>query len=198
MIPGNWSWTDNTTFNFNNWAPSEPKNQSMSCGSITIQSALWTSDECFTAKPYVCEIPTKSNPVYANCSSGWIYFEPTGFCYGTDSYVQYITNWTTAENYCQSQSGSAHLISIHNYDENKFVSTLISYPGTVWTGLYSNDNEKTWKWSDGSSVDYLPWLSGYPSLNVSSCVYMGPEYLVDVDCTTAFYTICKKPLLVYY
>ena len=65
-----------------------------------------------------------------------------------------------------------------------------------WTGLYSNDNELTWKWSDNTPFDYLPWASGYPSLNASSCGYLPGNgilgQLLDLNCATNMYILCKK------
>jgi C-type mannose receptor len=214
MTPGNWSWTDNSTFDFKEWAASQPQNLSMSCASITSQTGLWKSDDCFKTKPYVCAVPvsttttsttstttsttttttTPPHPAYMNCSEGWMYFEPTYSCYGVDGYDgwnKYNTDWTDAENYCQSVG--AHLVSLHSYEETKFVSTLIEFAlPYAWTGLYSNDNEKTWRWSDGSSVDYLPWGSGLPNLNISSCAALLAENMSDWDCTQSFFTVCKK------
>uniref|UniRef100_A0AC34FIV3 C-type lectin domain-containing protein n=1 Tax=Panagrolaimus sp. ES5 TaxID=591445 RepID=A0AC34FIV3_9BILA len=124
MTPGNWSWTDNTTFDFKDWSTSEPKNLSMSCAAVTIQTGYWASSDCFKTKPYVCEISaTPSYPVYANCSAGWMYFEPTHSCYVVSGYGQLFNNWTEAEKYCLSQN--SHLVSLHNFDEIKFVSSAL-------------------------------------------------------------------------
>uniref|UniRef100_A0A914Z8D7 C-type lectin domain-containing protein n=1 Tax=Panagrolaimus superbus TaxID=310955 RepID=A0A914Z8D7_9BILA len=132
MSSSNWSWTDNTTFDFKNWAPSEPQNLSMSCSALTIQNGYWASSDCFKIKPYVCEISvpappstTQSYPVYMNCSAGWAYFEPTHSCYGHDGYGKITNNWTESEKLCLSQG--AHLVSLHSYDELKFVSSIFHH-----------------------------------------------------------------------
>uniref|UniRef100_A0A914PEL7 C-type lectin domain-containing protein n=1 Tax=Panagrolaimus davidi TaxID=227884 RepID=A0A914PEL7_9BILA len=130
MIPGNWSWTDNTTFDFKDWAPTEPQNLTQSCGAVTIQNGYWASDDCFKTKPYVCEVlpalPTTvatspAYPAYMNCSYGFIYFEPTHSCYGRGDYGTYTVNWTTAEAYCEARG--SHLVSLHSFEETKFVSS---------------------------------------------------------------------------
>lgn len=90
IVPGNWSWTDNTTLDYTKWALSEPKNISTSCGAVTIQNSFWISDDCFKVKPFVCEVPSMtlstispatttypSHPAYINCTPGWLYFEQT-------------------------------------------------------------------------------------------------------------------------
>uniref|UniRef100_A0A914PV11 C-type lectin domain-containing protein n=1 Tax=Panagrolaimus davidi TaxID=227884 RepID=A0A914PV11_9BILA len=197
--PGNWSWTDNSSLGFHEWAPTEPKNLTMNCGALTVKSGLWASDDCFKTKPYVCETTTTPvsttpfYPAYMNCTEGWVYFEPTHSCYGHNGYSYQYGNWTAAEQYCESVN--AHLPSIHSYDEARFLSTMVALITNVglWTGLYSNDNEVTWKWSDGSPVDYLPWGSGYPNRNVSSCAYLHINQIYDDTCTASWYIICKKP-----
>lgn len=137
MLPGNWSWMDNSTYDFQNWGPSEPENLSMSCAAENIQNGYWSSDDCFKAKPFVCEVPdivpttqhvtinlnfttTKSYPAYENCSHGWIYFEPTHSCYGKDQTVLLEYTWTDSEQYCLNQN--AHLFSLHSFEETKFVA----------------------------------------------------------------------------
>uniref|UniRef100_A0A914PVF2 C-type lectin domain-containing protein n=1 Tax=Panagrolaimus davidi TaxID=227884 RepID=A0A914PVF2_9BILA len=193
MVPGNWSWTDNSSFGFTEWAPTEPKNLTMNCGALTVKSGLWDSDDCFKTKPYVCETSTVTYPSFVNCSEGWVYFQPTHSCYGHNGYSSQSGNWAVAEKYCENQT--AHLPSIHSYDEMRFLWTMVSFMTGVapWIGLTSNDNEVTWKWSDGSPVDYLPWASGYPKLNVSSCAYLYNNRIWDYTCTYSLYFICKKP-----
>uniref|UniRef100_A0A914QIJ7 C-type lectin domain-containing protein n=1 Tax=Panagrolaimus davidi TaxID=227884 RepID=A0A914QIJ7_9BILA len=174
MTPGKWSWMDNTKFDFKNWGSSEPKNLSMNCASVTIHNGYWISDDCFKAKPYVCEVPSIAatpNSTYVNCSYGWFYFEPTNCCYGKNDIGYWADTWTDAEEYCLKQN--AHLVSLHSFEETKFLST-------------------TWKWSDRSSLDYLPWARGYPSQNVSSCAYLMDEYLYDYNCNAGRYAVCKK------
>uniref|UniRef100_A0A914YBI3 C-type lectin domain-containing protein n=1 Tax=Panagrolaimus superbus TaxID=310955 RepID=A0A914YBI3_9BILA len=127
-----------------------------------------------------------------NCTEGWFYFEPTHSCYGHDGYNYRYGHWADAEQYCESVN--AHLISLHSYDETRFLTTVISFTGGVpWTGLTSNDNEVSWKWSDGSPFDYRPWASGHPYRNVSSCAYLYLNGLYDVDCISNYNFVCKKP-----
>uniref|UniRef100_A0AC34FHA5 C-type lectin domain-containing protein n=1 Tax=Panagrolaimus sp. ES5 TaxID=591445 RepID=A0AC34FHA5_9BILA len=203
MTPGNWSWTDNTPFDFKDWSPSEPQNLSMSCSAVTIHNGYWASSDCFKTKPFVCEISapvttttttTPSYPTYMNCTEGWLYFEPTHSCYGLDGYGNVIAYWGGAEQYCESFG--AHLFSLHSYDEMKFLSTIAGFiGGSPWTGLTSNYNEDLWKWSDGSPFDYRPWAFGYPNRNVSSCAALNYNLngLYDDDCRGRKNIICKKP-----
>uniref|UniRef100_A0A914YMA8 C-type lectin domain-containing protein n=1 Tax=Panagrolaimus superbus TaxID=310955 RepID=A0A914YMA8_9BILA len=198
MIPGNWSWMDNSTYDFKNWASSEPKNLSMSCAAEIFQSGDWSSDDCLKLKPYVCEIPqiltttTEKYPRYMNCSPGWIYFEKTHSCFGDIGIGRHMLNWTEGEEWCIKSNGG-HLPTFHSYEEAKFISFFADvYGQDFWVGLYSLDNEVSWKWSDDSSFNYRPWANGYPKRNISSCVALWDKQIRDYDCQTRFNTICKR------
>ena len=82
-----------------------------------------------------------------------------------------------------------------NFKLNLFLAFgyILSY--NFWTGLYSSNNERTWQWSDGSPVDYLPWASGSPMGHASTCGFMyanGLAQLMDADCSNLRYIVCKK------
>ena len=133
MVPGNWSWMDNSVYDFSNWDSSGPSLPSRNCIALSMrsgESGQWSVTDCYKEKPFVCELtpptppttppprPTTPRP-HRNCSEGWYYFEPTGSCYGIDRYYGFA-NWTLAEQICQSQD--AHLVSIHSPEEATFVS----------------------------------------------------------------------------
>ena len=126
-LRGNWSWTDNSTLGFSELGPDSPNNSSLNCGAETIGKGDWQAADCYSSKPFVCQVapdvvPTPYWPPYLNCSDGWYYFEPTHSCYGIDGGWHH-SNWTTGEELCQSQG--AHLASIHSYEEAKFVYCML-------------------------------------------------------------------------
>ena len=66
----------------------------------------------------------------------------------------------------------------------------------LWIGLYSDDAEVSWKWTDGSSVDYLPWTDDYPFLSTqynSTCAYIRGNIFYDYIKDDNFFYMCKKP-----
>uniref|UniRef100_A0AC34EZR5 C-type lectin domain-containing protein n=1 Tax=Panagrolaimus sp. ES5 TaxID=591445 RepID=A0AC34EZR5_9BILA len=102
MNAGNWSWIDNSTFDFSDWNKGEPQNISgHGCISVSIVNGAWSSQDCFKQKPYICKLssktPSPTNPSYFNCTLGWTYFEPTGSCYGVEMPNPGKSNWTAAE-----------------------------------------------------------------------------------------------------
>jgi hypothetical protein len=110
-----------------------------------------------------------------------------------------MMNWTTAEEYCELCGG--HLTSIHSYNEISVVaSSAYFYIGAsnYWTGLYSDNNGRTWKWNDGSPYDFSYWYSGYPNQKgeptATLYTYSRSTFGMknDLDFTTSLYAICKR------
>ena len=64
---------------------------------------------------------------------------------------------------------------------------------TMWLGLTSNDGGKTFLWSDGTDVDYLPWGAGCPRNISISCVVTGGYYFYNSDCNISEGFVCKRP-----
>uniref|UniRef100_A0A914Z8J8 C-type lectin domain-containing protein n=1 Tax=Panagrolaimus superbus TaxID=310955 RepID=A0A914Z8J8_9BILA len=151
--------------------------------------------------PSTRPLPTVTTPKpshqYRNCSFGWVYFEPTHSCYGYNN-KGIMMNWTSAETFCNSQS--AHLASIHSYEEQMFINEfgLVTWK-SFWLGLYSIDLGETWKWTDGSPFDYSYWYQGQPPQIYSgqNCVLLESSMTTSgfqsSPCTYKWFPICKKP-----
>uniref|UniRef100_A0AC34F684 C-type lectin domain-containing protein n=1 Tax=Panagrolaimus sp. ES5 TaxID=591445 RepID=A0AC34F684_9BILA len=211
MTSSNWTWMDNSPSDYTDWAPGQPSNSTDdNCASVCLTNGKWKTDDCFKPKPYVCkvnqsvfEVPTTTTtttitttmtkfPVYTNCTFPFTYFEPTHSCYGVGNWSNPL-NWTLAEQYCQGYG--AHLASVHSSDEQRFISSFVYVAQSyMWTGAFSNDGGKTWKWSDNTPWDFDPWISGYPNLNTSACAVCAGTGMVDFSCNTIFRTMCKKAL----
>uniref|UniRef100_A0AC35F8F0 C-type lectin domain-containing protein n=1 Tax=Panagrolaimus sp. PS1159 TaxID=55785 RepID=A0AC35F8F0_9BILA len=166
---GNWSWMDNTPFDFSDWEKGQPQNFT-NCGIIRIQDAKWLSDDCFKSKPYICKIVDMPSKV---CTPSWTLYSYTGFCYK----VFANATWQDAENKCLADSG--HLASIHSFEEAEFVADLAYWPGAdvldglkqAWIGLYTEDNNTHWQWTDGTPFDYPNWDPGNPDYpGIENCV----------------------------
>uniref|UniRef100_A0AC35FJI6 C-type lectin domain-containing protein n=1 Tax=Panagrolaimus sp. PS1159 TaxID=55785 RepID=A0AC35FJI6_9BILA len=204
----NWSWTDNTSFDFSSWDKGQPQNNSGPlCVSSMMNGARWNANDCFIAKPYICEIKVPT------CSEGWTYFESTNFCY---KLIQHNATWAEAEFSCKK--ANAHLVSLHSYDEAFFVtylaSNITSRDGDTcndyyqtWIGLSTSDNNTTWDWTDGTSFDYKNWGINEPNLpGIQNCVHMwtrqpctalgwdaAPTEWDNFQCNTKiFNNVCKK------
>jgi len=120
--------------------------------------------------------------------------------------------WSEAEDWCKEKLGwDWGLLSIHSFEENKFVHEfersqargwVVNYP---WIGLRKSGGN--WTWSDGSTLDYTNWYSttyredepdgdgdcvcidnSLPPLNGQ------PQYALwfDVDCSEKLTFFCKE------
>lgn len=72
---------------------------------------------------------------------------------------------------------------------------------SFWIGFYSEDSQKSWKWTDNSMFDYSPWLTGYPSnIQDANCGYVIVQqedvhydsYFANDQCNKTYFSICKK------
>uniref|UniRef100_A0AC34GH31 C-type lectin domain-containing protein n=1 Tax=Panagrolaimus sp. ES5 TaxID=591445 RepID=A0AC34GH31_9BILA len=114
--------------------------------------------------------------------------------------------WAKAEQYCEKEGG--HLPSLHSMEETKFIVSFGTPDGWgVWVGLYSIDEINSWKWSDGTPTDYIPWIFGndFPFNNDNinaTCVYANPYWnptgsLINDYCSTVNLFVCQIPAKVY-
>uniref|UniRef100_A0A914QG72 C-type lectin domain-containing protein n=1 Tax=Panagrolaimus davidi TaxID=227884 RepID=A0A914QG72_9BILA len=178
-----WSWSDGSAMDFMDWKKGEPRNESEThCGTISMIDGFWSSEDCFSSKPFICMIPKSIAPTTMaptsqkpepSCPFGWLYFGKTNSCYG-GLYGLYV-DWQSAEGNCTRYD--AHLPSVHSYEEHMFLNTFVEFVYTsIWIGMYSDDNGETWKYSDGTPVDYIPPESdlGEPSRG-KTCVVIDSD-----------------------
>uniref|UniRef100_A0A914Q700 C-type lectin domain-containing protein n=1 Tax=Panagrolaimus davidi TaxID=227884 RepID=A0A914Q700_9BILA len=184
--PPTWTWLNESPFDFSDWEKGEPQNISMSnCGAVILQNGRWKSDDCYKEKPFVCLVKPDANPVMSttstsgptttltptttttkkpkpkSCPVSWQYYNTTGYCY----IVLGGEFWQDAEQRCVISGG--HLVSIHSLEEDLYVTHLVSGAPAhglygVWIGLYTEDSNRNWKWTDGTPFDYHNWRADYP------------------------------------
>ncbi|XP_069815702.1 regenerating islet-derived protein 4 isoform X2 [Dendropsophus ebraccatus] len=116
----------------------------------------------------------------SSCPNGWFYYKAN--CYG---YFRYPLSWSEAEFDCQAYGHGAHLASIMDSAEANIVSSHISaYQKTqpVWIGLHDPEQNRRWKWNDGSMYNYRAWLPNQPDNS------NGQEYCGELSCKEKFLT----------
>uniref|UniRef100_A0AC35GI39 C-type lectin domain-containing protein n=1 Tax=Panagrolaimus sp. PS1159 TaxID=55785 RepID=A0AC35GI39_9BILA len=197
ISPPNWSWMDGTPFDFKYWDKGQPQNVSGSdCGAVLMQGGKWRAVDCYMQKPFVCTVPsldalttttivttpktTTSKP--KSCTDSWTFYETTGFCYKV--FIENAT-WLEAEERCKVDY--AHLASIHNSNENNFITQLATFHQSdcdwskePWIGLITEDENKQWKWTDGTPFDYNNWLPGQPDYpGIENC----GEMIITSQCS---------------
>ncbi|XP_002730970.1 macrophage mannose receptor 1-like [Saccoglossus kowalevskii] len=96
---------------------------------------------------------------------------------------------------CQIGAKTAYMLKIDDNAENEFVFTEIvgSLEGNIWLGLENDDMNGSFKWNDGSSLEYTNWISSGLS-GIGSCVYLQKltgEWK-DADCSLGWMkTVCE-------
>ncbi|CAL2040645.1 unnamed protein product [Caenorhabditis brenneri] len=114
------------------------------------------------------------------CDSTWFYYNKTGCCYKTSTE---LGTWFDGSGICAKMHTGAHLASLRNEDESKFVakSHRNGLDGIhAWTGLSQTKTANNWTFTDGSK----PWSSFMsPYLfphNHTSCVEIMDNWLVEL------------------
>uniref|UniRef100_A0A914QGJ1 C-type lectin domain-containing protein n=1 Tax=Panagrolaimus davidi TaxID=227884 RepID=A0A914QGJ1_9BILA len=206
-----WIWDDGTSLNYTDWKNGEPNNGTgKDCAASSLTDGYWSAQKCSELKPFVCELPerlftstteaptTKSYPISFNCTDGGVYYSPTGSCYFA---LEKSQTWKNAGIQCKSFGSD--LTSIHTDSELNFLFFKYIKPlkQSFWIGLHSDDEEKTWKWTDNSLFDYSPWLTGYPqTIKGSDCGFIIIQqedvhydaYFANDQCNNTYFSICKK------
>ena len=94
--------------------------------------------------------------------------------YNGHSYCLYdlddIDTWEAAEEYCESMGG--YLACITDSGENDFLYSYITSLGytSAYFGL-SMDEDGTWTWVNGETLDYLNWADDEPSFSYGTEYY---------------------------
>uniref|UniRef100_A0A914PW28 C-type lectin domain-containing protein n=1 Tax=Panagrolaimus davidi TaxID=227884 RepID=A0A914PW28_9BILA len=217
--PKKLAWTDGTKVDFVEWDKNQPGNVTgIKCASVTLKTGYWKVESCFQQKAYVCEIkngasgstavppmttttgntaPPTTTASAQKCTGNFTYYGPTNSCYGVFfTFDPDARGWNASETFCQSING--HLASIHSQDEFNFIMNF-NYPQNSeywpWVGLFSNDNEQTFQWSDGTPTDFLPWGPGEPVVDTNfNCVFANSEGIDTLDCSEPGTALCKIKL----
>uniref|UniRef100_A0AC35G879 C-type lectin domain-containing protein n=1 Tax=Panagrolaimus sp. PS1159 TaxID=55785 RepID=A0AC35G879_9BILA len=163
MKPPTWNWTDGSIFDFTDWRKGEPQNISgANCAALSAIDGLWAVQDCFLKKSFVCSSP---NIIAATTTPSPI----------------------TYPNYVNCSEGYVYFPPTHSCYAYSFLAQSF-----IWLGLYSVDGENSFKWSDGTPLNYTDWGQNQPSRNQSSCVAEGGDGFHDFPCDAKLYTLCKK------
>ncbi|XP_058626522.1 CD209 antigen-like protein E isoform X2 [Onychostoma macrolepis] len=120
---------------------------------------------------------------------GWIYYKSSFYFISSDG-----KSWTESRRYCTERG--ADLIIINNREEQDFVKNISGY-AHVWIGLTDSDEEGTWKWVDGSTLNSGFWWPGKPNYYTGNedCALSYISWWYDYSCYSAFKWICETSIL---
>uniref|UniRef100_A0A673Y4C8 C-type lectin domain-containing protein n=1 Tax=Salmo trutta TaxID=8032 RepID=A0A673Y4C8_SALTR len=93
---------------------------------------------------------------FSQCEEGWRAYEDKCYYFSTDR-----KSWDDARtDYCTSRG--ADLVSIHNMEEENFLSTHTKGK-SKWIGLQHNPIDGGYHWSDATPVSHTNWGHGEPN-----------------------------------
>lgn len=200
-----WKWSDGSPTNYLNFDDRLPDNLHGLEGCVEMKSnGRWDDVPCNIKAHYVCKIDKVKNvvptPVVPKdggfCDHGWKLYG--NHCYLFQLNEDEEKNFKDARDFCETLHKS-ELVSVHNRYENAFISGQAK--GNVinmYIGLTDSLRERTFLWTDQSSVEYANWARGEPSFyHDEDCVEIRTYYHSfgqwnDIDCEKTNGFVCKK------
>ncbi|XP_066432054.1 secretory phospholipase A2 receptor isoform X2 [Eleutherodactylus coqui] len=201
---------------FTNWDIQEP---GYNGGCVVLSSGInkgrWKVKDCkgFSAKS-LCKKPLRAeekklNPQEGNmdeaCAPSWDTESHLHHCYRVFHHEKLMRKrtWQEAEDLCQDFG--AHLASLSNLEEKRFVEELLftMFKGDrkrqFWIGFNKRNpsSEESWEWSDGSPVVSSFWLDMHSTDDSNNCgtyrAHRGHRRLAALNCNAQLEWICKIP-----
>ncbi|XP_013918632.1 PREDICTED: macrophage mannose receptor 1-like [Thamnophis sirtalis] len=161
----------------------------------------WANNRCELKHGYICKrtnssiqasSPSSEDLKPIKCPNNWVGYAKHCYRLNRDR-----KTWKDASVSCQKDGG--HLLSIHDIEEYSFVFSQLGYESTdnLWVGLNDQKTFSYFEWSDGTTVRFIKWQKGEPTLisNVQEdCVIMTGKngYMADYFCEEELGYICKK------
>ncbi|XP_056022926.1 macrophage mannose receptor 1-like isoform X2 [Ostrea edulis] len=181
------------------------------CGYMDIdRKGTWHSD-AFCSEPFsvVCthdvgtlnwifnmkrNIRLDYNRGSSECGKGWVDDKESSCFY----FIGELLTWQSAEDKCQQMG--AHLISIDDANEQKFITGLIKPDGiwgSVWIGANSRTEGRGFQWTDGGAFVYYNWFPGDPESQIEGdeeCVamFISNSLWTDNSCQQLHSAVCEK------
>ncbi|XP_038845355.1 macrophage mannose receptor 1 [Salvelinus namaycush] len=210
-------WDNGAPLTFTHWDRNQPDNHAGTCVGMTtgLTGGFWDDKPCTEVFPFVCETPrpditppTKppTPPPSLDCADGWTAERHFRNCYRLFM-VDFSKkkSWSAAREDCTSRG--ADLVSIHNMEEENFLSTY-TMGKTKWIGLKHNPTDGGYHWSDATPVSHTNWGHGEPNNHEGreDCVEMvsntngTSSWWNDLNCDAHQDWICmiskgKKPII---
>ncbi|XP_034257720.1 macrophage mannose receptor 1-like [Pantherophis guttatus] len=197
-----WQWINDQPLKYLNWAPGSPSSETgKTCGLFQSRNGKWENDLCDLKHGYICKrmnssmqasTPSSDDLKPVKCPEGWVGYAKHCYRLNRDR-----KTWKDASVSCQKDGG--HLLSIRDIEEYSFVFSQLGYKATdnLWIGLNDQKVSSSFEWSDGTTVSFIKWQKGEPTLisNVQEdCVIMTGKngYMADHFCEEELGYICKK------
>uniref|UniRef100_A0A1I7YAQ0 C-type lectin domain-containing protein n=1 Tax=Steinernema glaseri TaxID=37863 RepID=A0A1I7YAQ0_9BILA len=219
---GRWTWTDGSSFNYNNWAAGGGMT-GQDCLMLDGATALWQPSNCQQKANFICEtslssplttsltlstpgpatpttrvVPTTTLPPTTTSTLTTTAPPCTGNGTCVDGlcyvFVECRLSWYDALSNCKRMNGN--LASVHNAQVELIIEQWNARVNDVcWIGGQFDENGNL-SWSDGTSVDYTHWARGAPSfIQNNRCVMVTRYGWNNYSCTIAHSpSVCEIPI----
>ncbi|XP_061852165.1 macrophage mannose receptor 1-like isoform X2 [Colius striatus] len=197
-------WSDGSPVNFEKWANGEPNNYdgNEKCGVFNGYGNMnWNDLFCDYMQDYVCQIkkgaslkpePTSTfNYQYTVSEGDWIIHNHNEYFFSKEPMPM-----EKARDFCKKNGGD--LAVIENESEKTFLWKYAFYKdlgNSFYIGL-SVSLDKTFRWMDGTEVNYVAWAPNEPNFanNDENCVVMYTQTGTwnDLNCGSVELFICER------
>ncbi|XP_015776212.1 PREDICTED: uncharacterized protein LOC107354273 [Acropora digitifera] len=186
-----YAWSDKSPVKFTRWNPQQPDSHFGQQPCVEMYSTgEWADTGCYSVKKFICKMSRTANsatfsPTFTTryvastqgpiiCPPGWILWNSMCYYFSNDSLSSKMS-WKDAVQACRRIRGG-DLVSIHSASENTFIKSNISRRSSLnfWIGLNDLGLESSFKWSDGSPVQYTNYAFREPNdfFKQEDCVEM--------------------------
>uniref|UniRef100_A0A8C3EHJ2 Uncharacterized protein n=1 Tax=Corvus moneduloides TaxID=1196302 RepID=A0A8C3EHJ2_CORMO len=183
--------------NFEKWSHGEPNNYdgNEKCGVFTgYLNMNWNDLFCEHMLDYVCQIKKgkiTSYYEYVVGEDGWIIYKHKEYYFSKDA-----MSMEKARGFCKKNGGD--LVVIETESEKNFLWKYVFYKdwgNNFYIGL-SVSLDRTFRWMDGTSVNYVAWAPNEPNFanNDENCVVMYTHTGTwnDLNCGSVELFICER------
>ena len=98
------------------------------------------------------------------CPSDWLMYGEK--CY---KFIDSEMTWHDAEEACGLIHPGSTLASVHDIEQNAFLSETVAGYDIAWLGLRRASSNGSWNWTDGSSFDFTFWNENHPQDDDDQC-----------------------------
>ncbi|NXX44081.1 MRC1 protein, partial [Tricholaema leucomelas] len=197
---GGFVWSDGSPVNFEKWSSGEPNNYdgNEKCGVFYgYDNMKWNDLFCEHMEDYVCQIKkdcsllSSAGEDYVVSEDDWIIHNHKEYYFSEESMPM-----EKARDFCRKHGGD--LAVIQSESERTFLWKYIFYKdwgNNFYIGL-SVSLDKTFRWMDGTPVNYVAWAPNEPNFanNDENCVVMYTQTggWNDLNCGSVELFICER------
>lgn len=178
-------WDDQSQVRYSSFASGFPNDRFGQCVYYSADGSpqgQWANGPCEDKLPYVCELPTTSSD-FLNCTNNY-----NNHCYTPDNST---IEFSWAQKDCQTNLGN--LASVHSYLENRYLTSLFDFDGSVWLGGLA-PGAGLIVWTDGSNNNYYNLRTTGNGTCVSMDLHTDSSNgnWTSTDCASQLGYLCKR------